>query len=59
MKSLHEEVGDICSFPSSNSASQGRLEDAKQVLGRVYPYATPEQVDLKVIHRTHSDGVIL
>ena len=26
-----------------------RLDDANQVLGRIYPYATPEQVDLKVV----------
>ena len=35
-----------------------RLEDAKRVLGRIYAYATPEQVDLKVTDRSSWEGTL-
>jgi len=41
-------MGDI-SLPARILVRKDRLEDAKQVLGKIYPYATPEQVDLKVM----------
>ena len=51
-------MGDMCPFLARILVRRGRLEDAKRVLGRVYVYATPEQVDLKVMHCPHRGGVM-
>jgi hypothetical protein len=48
-----------CSFPARILVRRERLEDVKRVLGRIYPYATPEQVDLKVMVAPIRDGVAL
>ena len=49
---LRYQVGDEYSSPARILVRKDNLEDAKQVLGRVYPYATQEQVGLKVMDRS-------
>lgn len=56
---IYCQTGDICSFLARILIRKERLEDAKQVLARVYPYATLEQVDLKVMNCSHGDGVYI
>ena len=52
-------MGDIRTFPARILVRREKLEEAKKVLGIVYAYATPEQVDLKVIDRSHWNGATL
>ena len=47
------QMGDIRTFPARILVRREKLEEAKKVLGIVYAYATPEQVDLKVMYCSH------
>jgi len=51
-------MGDVYSFPARILVCRERLEDARRVLGKVYPYATPGQVELKVTDCAHREGVV-
>jgi len=59
MKSLEEQMNDTRSSSARILIRRERMEDAKRVLGRIYPYATPEQVDLKVRYCPRSGGLVL
>lgn len=47
------QICDIRTFPARILVRREKLEEAKKVLGIVYAYATPEQVDLKVMDCSH------
>ena len=51
-------MSDAGFFPARILVRRERLEEAKHVLGRVYAYATPEQVDIKVTNCCRGSSVI-